>query len=90
VKIVAPATTITTAASGTIDFVHDQQRRADMEKVISCPKNDGDDLEQVFGNISVDPIIGEIDEWDDIFPCFRELEGDPIGLFMSTGLFGEK
>jgi hypothetical protein len=88
VKIVAPATTV---VAGTLDFVYHQQRRIDMEKVISCPKNDGDDLDQIFGNnISVDPIISEIDEWDDIFPCFRELEGDPIGLFLSTGLSGEK
>lgn len=91
INIVAPTvTTTTTVAAEAIEFVHDQQRRVDMEKAVPFPKNDGDDLDQVFGNISVDPIIGEIDEWDDIFPCFRELEGDAMGLFMSTGPFGEE
>lgn len=87
--IKASATTIDTAAP-TIDLLVNQERIIGMEKVITSPKNDGDDLDQVFGNISVDPIIGEIDQWDDIFPCFKELEGDPLGLFMSKGLFGEE
>ncbi|XP_078179192.1 putative WRKY transcription factor 14 [Carex rostrata] len=87
---VKAAATTTDIAAPTIDFVVNQERIIGMEKVITNPKNDGDDLDQVFGNISVDPIIGEIDQWDDIFPCFRELEGDPLGLFMSKGLFGEE